>query len=145
MGSSAFQSPAVFGTLGALARKIQEMAPVVNFLSIKAKLKSLKLKNKTVQNLSLDLTITLSNKVKALEGQKQGGVPPLPLPVVPPVSHAPAPSAPAMAGGVGSNLALEAQLNGIQHLEIHRLVAAGDNTAVKFAGLGLKSLEETKA
>jgi hypothetical protein len=32
-----------------------------------------------------------------------------------------------------------------QDLEIQRLISEGDETAVKFGGLGLKSLEETGA
>ena len=164
MGNSPFQTPTVFGTLGSLARKVQELSTAtpaaVDFSPIEAKLESFKRDTKKVQNLGIDLTVALSNKVKTLEAWRQGGVFPVPVSAPPPAAPPPIGVAPAPAAQSTSMQSgnLDAELRAIlsrldflelenadQRLEIQRLVAEGDETAVKFGGLGLKSLEETKA
>jgi hypothetical protein len=75
MGVSSFQNPMVFGTMAALARKIEDMQlvgpPTVDFSPIQAELEKFRSETKKIQNLSIALTTTLSNKVGMLETWKR--------------------------------------------------------------------------
>jgi hypothetical protein len=154
MASSSFQNPTVFGTMAALGRKIEEMSlagpPLVDFSPIIAEVEKFKVETKKVQKLSIDLTVTLSNKVKALEAWKRTG-PQTFQSVYNPAPVAPPPVVPVTQQTSNSSVAFLARLEALElevnshQIEIQRLIAEGDETAIKFAGLGLKSIEETGA
>jgi hypothetical protein len=155
LDNSPFQSPTIFGTLGCLARRVQELSsaapPIVDFSPVEGKLEDLRRETKKVQNLSIDLTVALSEKIKVLEGRKGnigltpvGTAPAKPV-VAPPQAAAANPSMDAELSVIRSRLDFLEIENNEQRLEIQRLVAEGDETAIKFAGLGLKSLEDTRA
>ena len=162
MGSSTFQSPTVFGTLSALSRKVEEMdlapPPVIDLSPIEAKLSAFTEETRRVQRLSIDLTTILSKKVKALDGWRLGGgsianVPPIQVhqpAYVPAISTARVAPVAVSADSVELAKILERLdfLEGerlTQQLEIQRLTSEGDVDAIKFHGLGLKTLEETAA
>ena len=159
MGGSVFQSPTVFGTIAALAAKVGEMdlagPPLIDLSPVQAEIEKVKADAKKVQNLLISLVTTLSNKIGVLEsGSRRAGTAPNPVTFAAPAPAAVNPHPMNLASGaqflVATDLddildrmhVLEAEKTRLD-LEIQRLIAEGDDTAVKFAGLGLKNLAET--
>ena len=158
MRGSSFQSPTVFGTMAALASKLEVMdlagPPSVDFSPIQAEIEQAKAESKRLLNLSISLISALSDKVGGL--QRRAKLPPLetssgnpgfptppPWPRQVPQSGVPSPTID-LSEILARISSLETQ-QATQGLELQRLVSEGDETAVKFGGLGLKSLEETGA
>lgn len=155
LGGSSFQSPTVFGTLAAIGAKVEEMwgaaPPVVDLSPLESKINKLRAETSTNTATSIGCLTSLIQKVKALELVCQGGAWSPPGPALPPlypaavVPIAPAAPTPLELKSLSDRLdALEME-NIDQQLEIQRLISASDETAVKFSGLGLKSLAETTA
>jgi hypothetical protein len=165
MGSSNFQHPTVFGTMAGLSRKIEEMIlagpPVVDFSPIQAEVEGVQSEGKRFHSLFINLVTNLSNKVGSMESWKQErGIKD---------SHQTAPHI-----HQGSSMRFQdssfrpqssSEVNVTQdkladilsrveyleseranhQIEIQRLIAEGDDDAIKFAGLGLKTIEETRS
>ena len=159
MGGSVFQNPTAFGTMAALSAKITEMdlagPPLIDFSPIQSQVEAAKAEAKKVQNLLIALVTTLSNKIGILEStnRRNGNgpnpvtfaavAPPLPSPLVSGnQSGAPFLVARDLADLLARVQCLESERSRLD-LEIQRLVSEGDDTAIKFAGLGLKTLAET--
>lgn len=160
MSASSFQSPTIFGTLSAIATTVEDMAragpPIVDFAPIQAELAKLAADTQGVQKLSIDLTVLLSDKVKSLELWKNGfagsylpGAAPQPAPAVaihtPPTPYVgPVLSAEELSRIMDRLADLEIEKASHQ-VSIQQLISEADETAIKFCGLGLKSIEETGA
>jgi len=162
LSASPFQSPTVFGTLASLARKVEQMSlvgpPIVDFSPMQAEVSRLRQETKKVQNLSIDLTVKLSNKVKALESWRRGGASAVPQVSFNPPVTTPSPAASVLLTSPSSDSLKRVEMelaklvsrielmeieNSDQRLEIQRLTAEGDESAIKFSGLGMKTIEET--